>query len=404
MFTGGVIIAAGHFTLAIPTDQTFYLGLVLVILGTGFLKPNISAIIGDLYPEGGARRDAGFSIFYMGINLGAALGPFICSWLGEKHNWHYGFGAAGVGMVLGLIQYKITAKHLGEAGLHPGHREGATPRHWAMFYGGLGLIALVVVLGLTGVIKINPVSLARATTYIIVGVALVYFTLVFVFFKLDPTEKKRVWAIVVLFVAAAMFWSGFEQAGSSLNLFADRYTARVLTWFHFEIPAGWFQMLNPIYIITLAPVMAWLWVALARRCMNPSLPVKFAAGLLLLGLGFLVMAGASKIVAAGHKVWPSWLITTYLLHSVGELCLSPVGLSSVTKLSPKRLVGQMMGVWFLAASLGNLFAGLIAGEFNANAVDEMSVRYFHIVLTSVGAGVMLLIFAKPIKKLTVGIE
>ena len=208
--------------------------------------------------------------------------------------------------------------------------------------------------------------------------------------------------IVVLFVASAMFWSGFEQAGSSLNLFAERYTNRTVGGF--ETPAGWFQVFNPLFIITLAPVVALVWVALARRQRNPSLPVKFALGLVLLGAGFLVMHVAARLALSGDRVWPTWLITTYLLHSVGELCLSPVGLSSVTKLAPPRLVGQMMGLWFLATSLGNLIAGLIAGEVSGAAEAQMPARFLQIVLTTCGTGLLLWIFARPIKKLAGGVE
>jgi len=262
----------------------------------------------------------------------------------------------------------------------------------------------VVVAGLSGLFSINPVALAKGTTYIIVGMAVVYFAYVFLFYKLTSTEKKRVWVIIALFISSAMFWSGFEQAGSSLNLFAERYTARMMGLFNFEIPASWFQSLNPFFIITLAPVVAAIWVRLAARKLNPSLPIKFAMGLFLLGMGFLVMAGASTFIKTGDKVWPTWLITTYLLHSIGELCLSPVGLSSVTKLAPARLVGQMMGTWFLATSLGNLIAGLLAGEFHAEAVNEMSGKYLQIVMTTVGTAVLLALFTKPIKKLMHGVE
>jgi POT family proton-dependent oligopeptide transporter len=201
-----------------------------------------------------------------------------------------------------------------------------------------------------------------------------------------------------------MFWSGFEQAGSSLNLFAERYTDRVLDAFDFTIPAGWFQSLNAVFIIVFAPVFASAWVWLARRHLEPSIPAKFALGLMILGSGFLVMFFAARLVAGGGSAAPTWLIMTYLLHTYGELCLSPVGLSSVTKLAPKRFVGQMMGIWFLAASLGNLIAGLLAGEFKADAVDQMPGLYLQVVLSTVGAGLLLLVFARPIHKLTHGVK
>ena len=396
---GGMFIAAGHFVLAIPRAEAFYLGLILVVVGTGLLKPNISAMVGQLYPEGGARRDAGFTIFYMGINLGAAIGPLVCSYLGERLNWHYGFAAAGVGMTMGLIQYRITVRHLGEAGRQPGHRAGDRTSDWRVVRIAGGVLGLVVLLALTGILRINPVWLARSTTTVIVTIAFLYFAYAFLFCGLNKIEKQRVGVIAILFVSSAMFWSGFEQAGSSLNLFAERYTQRMIQVFHFEIPTGWFQSLNPFFIITLAPVVAATWVALARRNRNPSLPLKFAIGLVLLAGGFLAMAAAAKLVVGGHKAGPSWLVLTYVMHSVGELCLSPVGLSSVTKLAPPRLVGQMMGIWFLATSLGNLIAGLVAGEFNANAVSQMPGRFFQIVLTTLGTGIVLLLLVKPIKKL-----
>jgi POT family proton-dependent oligopeptide transporter len=392
----------------------------LVVVGTGLLKPNISAIVGQLYPEGGARRDAGFTIFYLGINVGATAGPIICGLLGEKVNWHYGFAAAGVGMVLGLIQFAYTHRWLGEAGRAPGHVPRATPsggfdRAWLGVGIALAAVAAVVAAGLFGMLPLNPIQMAKGTTYVIVGMALLYFAFIFICGKLDRTEVKHVAMIVILFIAAAMFWAGFEQAGSSLNLFAERYTHRLLSWLTidgnaFEIPASWFQSLNPAFIITLAPLFAMFWVWLAKRNLNPSIPLKFASGLIQLALGFLIMVGAAKLVLSGMKngqpgqVLPTWLIFTYLLHTMGEICLSPVGLSSVTKLSPPRFVGQMMGTWFMAASLGNLLAGLMAGKFRDDAVEQFPDLYMQVVITSAGVGLLLLIFAVPLRRLAVGVK
>jgi dipeptide/tripeptide permease len=679
---GGMIIAAGHFTLAVPAVETFFIGLLLVVLGTGLLKPNISVIVGELYPEGGARRDAGFSIFYMGINLGAFIGPLVCSALGEKVNWHYGFAAAGVGMLFGLLQYRLTARHLGDAGLRPRRKDrGADQgldKGWYVVAAALAGVLLLVVLGLTRVVKFNPIILAGYATYVIVGLGAIYFAAMFAFARLDASEMKRCVVLIILLIASAMFWSGFEQAGSLLNLFAERYTrrgcfslgwegyfasdrdsslgiyhvyrttrtklaepfttpvkvseinqgpeqadpfvsddapttltmyydgsssgsasewkiwqitrtSRQVPWdsttqrevagvntpgavvenngasdvtsgglemyfhsrprgpyqswdlyksvrastrqdfgpaqrltefntdaaeqwpcitddglmffftsdrpgghglrdlyvairkstsepfgppvnlgdinsqfedaacfyheltrtlyfcsnrngswdifasrlrrarqmpaftppvpvaelntpraemklwvspelFKFIVPAGWLQSVNPVFIIAFAPVFGALWVGLARRKLNPSIPAKFAFGLVLLGLGFLVMAGASALVLSKGQVWPTWLILTYLFHTFGELCLSPVGLSAVTKLAPQRFVSQMMGLWFLATAMGNLIAGLAAGKVT-ESVEQMPGQFLRIVLITVGTGLVLLVLSRPIKRL-----
>ncbi|CAN5902556.1 peptide MFS transporter [soil metagenome] len=407
VWIGGIIIAAGHFMLAIPSGSTFFLGLIVIVVGTGLLKPNMSVMVGHLYPEGGARRDAGFTIFYMGVNLGAAIGPLVCSFLGERFNWHYGFAAAGVGMVFGLVQFKLSARHLGEAGLHPHHRNnGGAPsgfdRAWYFVAAGLALLALAVALVWQGVIPIQPLALAKSMKYVIMGIGALFLLGIFAFGKLDSSERLRIGAILVLLIAAAVFWSGFEQAGSSLNLFADRYTDRFVSAFQFEIPTGWFQALNPVFIIALAPVFASLWVGLARRNLDLSIPGKFVVGLFQLALGFLIIAGAARIAVAGGKAQAAWLIATYLLHTTGEICLSPVGLSAVTKLAPPRFVGQMMGMWFLATSLGNLMAGLFAGEMSGDNASEMPATFLHIALQALIAGAVLLVFIRPMKRMLSG--
>lgn len=397
VWMGGIIIALGHFLLAVPSIQTFYLGLIFVVAGTGLLKPNVSALVGSLYAPGDKARDAGFTIFYMGINVGAFLGPLACGYLAEKVSWHYGFGAAGIGMVIGLIQFRLTAPLLGGVGEKSDAVLSSLERK--TLGGGLALAGIVLVLAFGGVLPLNALAMARGATVFIVSVAVVYFAWVLLFGGLDGGEKRRIWVIIVLFIGSALFWAGFEQAGSSFNLFAERYTDRVMESLDFEIPATWFQSLGPLFIIALAPVMAWLWIYLARRQLDPSLPAKFGAGLIFLALGFVVMAAAAKRVAAGNEVWPTWLIATYLIHTIGELCLSPVGLSSVTKLSPARLVGQMMGTWFLASSLGNLIAGLLAGRFDSEAVEEMPRQYLEIGILPFVVGVALLVLARPIQKL-----
>jgi proton-dependent oligopeptide transporter, POT family len=354
-------------------------------------------MVGELYPEGGARRDAGFTLFYMGINLGAGLGPLVCSALGEQWNWHYGFAAAGVGMVLGLIQYRLSARNLGEAGLSPDAKEGVRAKDRRLLILFAGVVISLVALIWAGVLRLDPIALARGTTFVIVAVAVVYFGSLLLFSKLEQPDKRRVAVIAILFVASAMFWSGFEQAGSSLNLFAERFTQRKV--FDWLIPAGWFQTLGPIFIISLAPAVAWSWVALARHNREPSLFAKFSAGLFLLAAGFLIMTGAARIASHGGKAAPVWLTSTYLLHSIGELCLSPVGLSSVSRLAPKRLVGQLMGTWFLGTSLGNLIAGLLAGNFSPENVHQMPNQYLQIVLTTAGTGLLLALGSRWMKKL-----
>jgi POT family proton-dependent oligopeptide transporter len=274
---------------------------------------------------------------------------------------------------------------------------GFRVKAWAAIGLFVAVILCLYLSGLNGWITFNPVRIAQGATTVIALLALIYFAAIFLFGKLNKDERGRVVVILALFLAAAMFWAGFEQAGSSLNLFAERYTIREFG--AFVIPAAWFQSLNPMFIILLAPLYSMLWVALARRHLDPSAPIKFALGLMILGAGFAIMIGAAHLVAQGERVLPTWLLFTYLLHTMGELALSPVGLSSVSKLAPRRFVGQMMGVWFLANSLGYIIAGLIAGEFSADAVEEMPGLYWQIVLTTVGAGVILALCARPLKRL-----
>jgi len=401
---GGIVIAMGHFILAIPWTQTFYLGLVFVVVGSGILKPNMSGLVADLYPEGGARRDAGFTIFYMGVNLGAAIGPLVCGWLAVAMGWHWGFAAAGVGMVLGLIQFRLSKHLLGTAGVNRGNAAPLATYERVILFGGTTAGLLTLALGLMGVLHLNPVFIAKGMAYVILAIAIAFFAFAFLFCGLNAQEIKRVGMILMLFLASAIFWAGFEQAGSSFNLFAERYTDRILGLIHYEVPAAWFQTLGPVFIITLAPVFAWFWVWLSRRNLEPSIPIKFGLGLLLLGAGFVVMAGAAKVVAGGSQASPVWLITTYLVHTFGELCLSPVGLSSVTKLSPRKLVGQMMGIWFLATSLGNLIAGLLAGEFKEDAIQQWPTMYLNIVILPAAIGILIILLSRPLKRLMSGVK
>lgn len=409
VFFGGIIIMSGHFVLAIPSVYAFFMGLLLVVLGTGLLKPNVSTMVGELYPPGDVRRDGGFTIFYMGINVGAFLGPLICGTLGQSatFGWHYGFAAAGVGMLFGVVQFRLTKQYLGDAGLNPVSsgdpaRDAATRRKgWTAVAVAMAILALIVALAMIGVLTFDPEQFSRRTTYVIVGMAVLYFAYVLLLGKLDIVEKKRIVVIIVLFIGTAMFWSGFEQAGSSLNIFADRYTK--LDFGSFTLLSTWFQSLNALFIVIFAPMFAWMWIWLARRNLNPSTPAKFGFGLILLAVGFLTMVAASTIVADGDKALPTWLLFTYLFHTLGELMLSPVGLSATTKLAPKRYVGQMMGIWFLGTALGNLIAGQIAGDFDPDDLQGFPAQYWQIVMTTGGTGLIFLLFTKPVKKLMGGI-
>jgi POT family proton-dependent oligopeptide transporter len=396
VFVGGVIIAAGHFSMAVPTSTFFFFGLILIVLGTGLLKPNVSAIVGDLYPDGGARRDAGFSVFYMGINLGAFIGPLVVGYLGENISWHLGFSAAGIGMLLGLIQYKLGDKHLGSAGALSEEAQGRTGDAWRQFAMGVAVVFVVgaglFALSSSGAVALTLERAAQATGVIIVLLAIIYFLAALLFFGLDGDEKKRLFLIFLLFLGSAMFWSGFEQAGSSMNLFAERLTDRVV--FGWEAPASWLQSVNPLFIILLAPVAGSLWLRLGDRA--PSISAKFGIGLSLLGIGFLVLAWASVAASDANRVTPVWLIVTYFLHTCGELALSPVGLSSVTKLSPKRLVGQMMGIWFMGTALGNLIAGLVAGQFERLPLVQL---FGAVAGLALGTGLIFLVLKGPISRL-----
>jgi POT family proton-dependent oligopeptide transporter len=331
------------------------------------------------------------------------LGPLVCGWLAEA-NWHYGFAAAGVGMLVGLIQFRYSRADLGACGLEPDIPATTATRRAAA---GVATIILLLVValfwvGLSGRTVFNAGRFAQGTTVAIVGATVAYFAYVFAAGRLTREERNRVIVIIVLVLACAMFWAGFEQAGSSLNLFADRYTIRQFGGF--EIPASWFQSLNSTFIILLAPLYSMLWIGLARRHLEPSAPAKFAVGLIILGAGFAVMIGAALLVTSGQQVLPTWLIMTYLLHTMGELALSPVGLSSMTKLAPRRFSGQMMGMWFMCTGLGNIIAGLVAGEFHADAVGEMPALYTQIVLTTVGSGIVLLLLVKPLRRLSGGVS
>ena len=353
VLVGGVIIAAGHVCLAVPNQQCFFIGLWLIVIGTGLLKPNVSSIVGTLYSREDERRDAGFSIFYMGINLGAFIAPLVCGYLGQKVNWHWGFGAAAIGMTLGVINYVAGRKHLASAmGLQKDRRDESSAASKDTSESG----------------------------------------------PFTAEEWKRIAVIGILFIFAVLFWGAFEQAGSSLNLFADRNTR--LSIFGYNFPSSWFQSVQPLFVIIFSPIFAWLWLALGRR--EPSSPSKFSLGLVFVGLGFLLLVPAAAFSQShGARVSPMWLVGLYFLHTVGELCLSPVGLSTVTKLAPRRIVGLMMGVWFLSLSFGNKLGGYTAGFFDQLPLPKL---FGAVAATTIAAGLVLAFLIPPIKRLMGGVK
>jgi POT family proton-dependent oligopeptide transporter len=347
---GGSIIALGHFTLAFHALSFFYAGLSLIVIGTGLLKPNVSTLVGSLYAEGDERRDAGFSIFYMGINLGALLGPVIAGKLAEGVDWHLGFACAGVGMTLGLVQYVLGRNRLQPAIARLAARP--QPAAAAGVAGGDGFTA---------------------------------------------ADWKRIAAVVVFFLFASFFWGAYEQAGSTLNLFADRYVR--LELLGIKLYASWFVSIQAAFVILLSPIFAWLWVRLGPR--QPSSPTKFALALLFVGLAFVLLMPAGAIAQGGVKISPLWLVGAYFIEELGELCLSPVGLSVVTKLAPRRVVGLLMGVFFLSNALGNKLAGWSAGFISTTPLPTL---FGVTAAVTLGAAVVMFLLVKPVQRLMGGVR
>ena len=395
---GGIIIACGHFSMAFQSLTTFYIGLTLIVVGTGLLKGNAAVIVGGLYGPGDTRRDAGFSIYYMGINLGAFIAPLVCGYLGQRVNWHVGFAAAGVGMVCGVIQYVMGGKFLGDAGLYPtpaaSPEAGAALKTRATIAGVVTLIAVVALMRAmySGMLPISAKQVADAAGYALVGIVVVFFAWLFFAADWTPAERRRLYAIGALFVASVIFWSEFEQAGSTLNLFGDRDTNTVI--FGWTFPSSYYQSLQPLFIITFAPVFAWVWIKLGPR--EPSSPAKFGLGLLFVGSGFALLMVASMLATNGVKVSPWWLVVTYLLHTWGELSLSPVGLSATTKLAPTRVVSLMMGVFYLAISVGNFIGGRLSSLYGSMPLPSL---FGAIAAAGVAAGLVLFALTPPIKRL-----
>jgi POT family proton-dependent oligopeptide transporter len=381
---GALIIALGHFTLAIPIEQTFFLGLIFVVLGTGLLKGNISTIVGQLYEGQDDKRDSGYTIFYMSINIGSTLGFLICSYLGEKIGWHWGFGAAGIGMAFGVIQY-IKHRHLlGDAGMHPNEMPD-DKRKKLTTYLKVSLVGMFMVIGagLFGFFTIDPRFFAEQFAYFLTIIAGLYFVYLFLFAGLNAAERKNLILLFLLFVGAAAFWSGFDQSAGSLNIFARDYTD--LSIVGYEIPVGWLQFANPVIVVLFAPIFAGIWAQLARKNLDPSLPIKFAIGLLFMALSFLIMIVAVNIALESSPVGMQWLLLTYLFQTWGELALSPIGLSAFSRYGPKRYMGQMFGLWFLASAIGGVLAGLLGGEAldggleTISPVFEFMIQYYLVI-------------------------
>jgi len=406
---GGIVIACGHYSMAVNTHLNFYAGLVLIACGTGLLKPNISAMVGQLYGERDQRRDAGFSIFYMGINLGAFLSPIVVGFLAQhpsfrrfissmgfdpNTSWPWGFAAAGVGMTLGLIQYVVGRRKLSGVGQKPDK-----VNRGAIATGSDRFDMVTLVLAVLG----GAIGLGLGYRFGDAGFVSALFPLVVGFFAgylagttrlLSGDELKRVLVIFILFVFSILFWMTYEQAGSSLTLFADRLTRT--TVFGWQYPSSWFQSVPAIFVIIFAPMFAWLWQRLGNR--QPSSPGKFIYGLFFAGIAFVVVTIAS-MAGAGGRVSPLWLVVVYLLQTFGELCLSPVGLSTVTKLSPARMVGLMMGVWFLSISIGSYIAGLTTRLFAGNDTAVLTKGFAIFSIITLAGALLLAVLTPLIKKL-----
>ncbi|HEY7118248.1 MAG TPA: peptide MFS transporter [Tepidisphaeraceae bacterium] len=431
MLVGGLVIALGHVALACSGIgglaqnhlgmSIFVGGLALIVIGTGHFKPNVSVMVGALYPPGDGRRDGAFTIFYMGINLGAFICAFVCGTLGEKVGWHWGFGAAAVGMVLGLILYLAARPRL--LG-HIGDAPAGKPNYAPLFFAVALVLAAVVgamfhvdAFGRLGALVDRATATAvghaaAVTLQWLVVAAIVAWAVRFVR-KQEPADRGPTAAILIFIVFNAIFWLAFEQAGSSLNLFAAEMTdRRIGSW---EMPATWFQSIGPLQIILLAPVFAALWSALARRNLNPSMPVKIAMALLLLGGGYVFMVVGSLGTSPAHRASMFWLIATYTLLTLGELCISPTGLSFVTRAAPARYVSFLMGVWFLSNALANKLGGQIAGQIEKIESGRLSLfwyRWFKLggeadffllfVISSVAAGLLVLLLTPLLKRLIAG--
>ncbi|WP_372844404.1 peptide MFS transporter [Psychrobacter sp.] len=409
LWWGSIIIALGHLCIALSAMfgmTLFFIGLICIVLGSGLFKTCISVMVGALYPKGDARRDGGFTLFYMGINIGALLAALIVGVFKEKGMWHVGFGVGGLGMLASLLIYRFSAKktlnrYASAKNIEPEWEQttGLFKNVGRWVIGFLALLTAVVVLVASGILGFNPEIVAQYMTYIIAAVVILYFVVMFISPRLDKTDKLRLLICFILIIGSTLFWSSFEQQPTSFNLFADRYTD--LNVLGFEIPSIWFQSLNPLFILLLAPIASIVWVKLANRGLEPSSMVKFALGMLLTAAGFALMIFASKsiLTSEGGLASPLWLVGSLLLLTLGELALSPVGLSAMTKLAPKGMQGQMMGLFFASVALGNLVAAFFGGHVTADKIEGLPGLFTTMTVFLVVTAVILLLLAKPINNM-----
>ena len=409
LWWGSVIIALGHLCIALSAKlgmTLFFMGLVCIVLGSGLFKTCISVMVGALYPKGDVRRDSGFTLFYMGINIGALLAALIVGVFKEKAMWHLGFGVGGLGMLVALLVYKFAAqknltRYARAKGItadweHP-NQTGTNIGRWVIGFVVL-LLALIAAIA-TQILPFNAEMVAQYMTYLIAAVVIGYFAVMFISPKLDKTDKLRLLVCFILIVGSTLFWSSFEQQPTSFNLFADRYTD--LNVMGFEVPSIWFQSLNPLFILLLAPIVSIIWVKLANRGLEPNSMVKFAMGMLLAAAGFGLMIFASKsiLTESGALASPLWLVGSLLLLTLGELALSPVGLSSMTKLAPEGMQGQMMGLFFASVALGNLVAAFFGGHVSADKIEGLPSLFTTMTIFLIVTAVILLVLSKPISNL-----
>ncbi|MDX1685485.1 MAG: peptide MFS transporter [Saprospiraceae bacterium] len=370
---GGILMMLGHFTLALEGMAfqgnliVFFGALALIIVGNGYFKPNISSFLGKFYDLDDPRKDGAFTIFYMGVNIGAFLSTLTCGYVGEVIGWHYGFGLAGIGMGIGILVFWLYGKKIfGDKGLAPPVEEGKSGKILGVERNTFVYIATL--LSIPIIASLLDLNEAMASLLLILSFAMIGYLLYISFKSDEKVAGQRLWVVIVLFFFHAIFWALFEQAGGSITLFTDRNVDR--SFFGSEIPASVFQSLNPLYIILLAPLFSWIWIRLNKRGLEPSTPMKFVLGLTQLGLGFLVIVLGAKMFSSGGMVPVIFLFVMYLLHTTGELSLSPVGLSMITKLSPDKIVGFVMGFWFLSIALANKIAGEIGKLTATEGVPE----------------------------------